>query len=57
MKRKKLLEFGKTGTDYDYKVPGGTSVADLLKCISLFIIDSANYRGIKSSTVLAEISQ
>jgi len=56
MKREVLLELGKKGTNFDFKIPAGTSVANIEEAIALFIIDSAKYRNIKSSTVLAEIT-
>jgi len=56
MKREVLLELGKKGTNFDFKIPAGTSVANIEEGIALFIIDSAKYRKIKSSTVLAEIT-
>lgn len=55
MKREKLIEFGMKGTNFDFKVPAGTSISNIEQSIALFIIDSAKYRGIKSSTALAEI--
>lgn len=55
MKKTKLLEFSKKGTDFDFKIPAGTSISDLECAIALFIIDNAKYRNLKTSTVLAEI--
>lgn len=57
MKKEVLLELYKKGTDFSFKVPAGTTVANIEEAIALFIIDSAKYRGIKSSTALAEIQQ
>lgn len=57
MRREKLIEFGKKGNDYDFKIPAGTSVANIEQAIALFIIDNAKYRKIKPATVVAEISQ
>lgn len=57
MKRVKLIEFGKKGNDYDFKIPAGTSVANIEQSIALFIIDNAKRRNIGTATVLAEIGQ
>jgi len=57
MKRVKLLELGMKGTNFDIKIPAGTSMANIEQAVALFIIDNAKYRDLKSSTVLAEISQ
>ena len=57
MKREKLIEFGKKGSNYDFKIPAGTSVSNIEQAIALFIIDNAKYRKIGTKTVLAEISQ
>lgn len=57
MKKEKLLELSKKGTNFEIKVPAGTSVSNIEQAIALFIIDSSKYRGVKSSTTLAEISQ
>ena len=57
MKTEKLLELSKKGKNFSFRVPAGTSVANIEQALALFILDSAKYRGIKSSTALAEISQ
>lgn len=57
MKREKLLELGMKGTNFDFKIPAGTSVSNIEQALALFIIDSAKYRGIKTSTAIAEIQQ
>lgn len=57
MKTEKLLELSKKGNNFSFRVPAGTSVANIEQALALFILDSAKYRGIKSSTALAEISQ
>lgn len=57
MKRVKLLELGKKGTDFDFKIPAGTQVTHINEALALFIIETAKYRGIKSDTALAEIRQ
>lgn len=57
MKREKLIEFGKKGTDFDFRIPAGTSVSNIEQAIALFILDNAKYRDMKPATVLAEISQ
>ena len=57
MKKTKLLELSKKGTDFEFVVPAGTSVANVEQAIALFLIESSKYRGIKTSTALAEISQ
>lgn len=57
MKREKLIEFGKKGSNYDFKIPAGTSVSNIEQAIALFIIDNAKYRKLGTATVLAEISQ
>ena len=57
MRKEVLLELYKKGTDFSFKVPAGTTVANIEEAIALFIIDSAKYRGIKSSTAIAEIQQ
>lgn len=57
MKRVKLIEFGRKGSDYDFKIPAGTSVSNIEQAIALFVIDNAKYRKIGTQTVLAEISQ
>lgn len=57
MKREKLIEFGKKGSNYDFKIPAGTSVSNIEQAIALFVIDNAKYRKLGTATVLAEISQ
>lgn len=57
VKREKLIEFGKKGSNYDFKIPAGTSVSNIEQAIALFIIDNAKYRKLGTATVLAEISQ
>lgn len=57
MKRVKLLELGMKGTNFDIRIPAGTSMANIEQALALFIIDNAKYRDLKTSTVLAEISQ
>ena len=57
MRKEVLLELYKKGTDFSFKIPAGTTVANIEEAIALFIIDSAKYRGIKSSTAIAEIQQ
>ena len=57
MKKEILLELYKKGTDFSFKIPAGTTVANIEEAIALFIIDSAKYRGIKSSTAIADIQQ
>ena len=57
MKTEKLLELSKKGNNFSFKVPAGTSVSNINQALALFMLDSAKYRGIKSSTALAEISQ
>lgn len=57
MRREKLIEFGKKGSNYDFKIPAGTSVSNIEQAIALFIIDNAKYRKLGTQTVLAEISQ
>ena len=57
MKRERLIEFGKKGTSYDFRIPAGTSVANIEQALALFIIDNAKRRNIGTATVLAEISQ
>lgn len=57
MKKEKLLELSKKGTDFEFVVPAGTSVANIEQALALFIIESSKYRGIKSSTFIAEVSQ
>lgn len=57
MKRVKLIEFGKKGNDFDFKIPANTSVSNIEQALALFIIDNAKYRKIGTATVLAEISQ
>lgn len=55
MRRQKLLELGMKGTNFDIKVPAGTSISNIEQAIGLFIIDCAKYRGIKSSQMVEEI--
>ena len=57
MKRVKVIEFGRKGNEYDFKIPAGTSVSSIEQALALFIIDNAKYRKIGTQTVLAEISQ
>ena len=57
MKRTKIIEFGKKGNEYDFKIPAGTSVSSIEQAIALFVIDNAKFRKIGTNTVLAEISQ
>lgn len=57
MKRKKILELGKKGTDFDIVIPANTNVMDITEGIALFIIETAKVRGIKPATALAEIQQ
>ena len=56
MKKEVLLELSKKGTDFSFKIPAGTSVENIEQAIALFIIDSSKYRGIKTSTALAEVA-
>lgn len=56
MRKTKLLELSKKGTNFEFYIPAGTSVENIEQALALFIIDSSKYRGIKSSTALAEIS-
>lgn len=56
MRKTKLLELSKKGTNFEFHIPAGTSVENIEQALALFIIDSSKYRGIKSSTALAEIS-
>lgn len=56
MKKQVLLELSKKGTDFSFKIPAGTSVENIEQAIALFIIDSSKYRGIKTSTALAEVA-
>jgi len=56
MRTEKLLELTKKGTNFGYRVPAGTQVAEIEEALALFIIDSSKYRGIKSATALAEVS-
>lgn len=57
MKRVKLLELGKTGTNFDFEIPAGTQVTHINEALALFIVDTAKHRKIKSETALAEIRQ
>ena len=57
MRKEKLLELSKKGTDFSFIIPKGTSVSNINQALALFIIDSSKYRGIKTSTALAEIGQ
>ena len=57
MKRVKLLELGKKGSDFDFKIPAGTEVSHLNQAIALYIIETAKYRGINSATAVEEIRQ
>lgn len=56
MRKEVLLELSKTGTNFNIKVPAGTSVENIEQAIALFIIDNSKYRGIKTSTALAEVA-
>lgn len=56
MKKEVLLELSKTGTNFNIKVPAGTRVDNIEQAIALFIIDNSKYRGIKTSTALAEVA-
>lgn len=56
MKKQKLLELSKLGTNFEIYVPAGTSVESIEQAIALFVIDNSKYRGIKTSTLLAEIT-
>ena len=55
MKRVKLLELGKKGMDFDFKIPAGTEVSHLTQAIALYILETSKYRGIKPATAVAEI--
>lgn len=55
MKRVKLLELGKKGVDFDYRVPAGTSMSHITEGLALFLIDWAKYRGVSTETILAEM--
>jgi hypothetical protein len=57
MKREKLIEFGRKGNCFDFKIPAGTSVANIEQAIALFLLDNAKRRNVKPATVVAEISQ
>ena len=55
MRREKLLEIGRKGTDYDFVVPAGTQVENLEQGLAYFFIEVAKYRKISSKTFLAEV--
>lgn len=55
MERVRLLELGKTGADFDYNVPAGTSMAHITEGLALFIIDWAKYREVSTAQILAEM--
>lgn len=55
MERVRLLELGKAGTDFDYNVPAGTSMAHITEGLALFILDWAKYREVSTSQILAEM--
>lgn len=57
MKKELLLELSKKGTDFSFKVPAGTSVANIETAMALYIIESAKYREISTAQALAEIQQ
>lgn len=56
MKKEVLLELSRKGSDFSFTIPAGTKVEHIEQALALFIIDSAKYRGIKSSTALAEVA-
>ncbi len=55
MRREKLLEIGRKGTDFDFIVPAGTRVEALEQGLAYFIIKGAEYRKISTKTFLAEV--
>jgi hypothetical protein len=55
MRKQKLLELSKKGTDFSFVVPANTQVEHLNEALALFILESAKYRGIKPITALKEI--
>lgn len=57
MKKVKLIELSKKGTNFEIKIPANTKVSDIQQAIALFIVDSSKYRGIKPATALSEIQQ
>lgn len=56
MKKQKLLELSKKGTDFEFVIPKGTKVDAIEQALALFIIDSSKYRGVSPATTLSEIS-
>ena len=56
MKKEKLLELSKKGTDFSFAIPAGTKVDNITQAIALYILETSKYRGIKPATAVAEIS-
>lgn len=55
MKRVKLLELGRKGTNFDMKIPAGTEATHINQALALALIQMAKYRGIGTATAIAEI--
>lgn len=55
MKKEKLLELSKKGTDFSFSIPAGTKVDNITEAIALYIIETSKYRGIKPATAIEEI--
>lgn len=56
MKKEKLLELFKKGTNFSFNIPAGTKVDNITQALALYIIETSKYRGIKSATAVAEIA-
>lgn len=57
MKKEKLLELYRKGSDYGFTIPAGTPVDEIEKVLGCFIVDVAKYRGITTQEFLEEIKE
>lgn len=55
MRREKLLEIGRKGSDFDFIIPAGTRVDSLEQGLAYFFIEVAKHRKIGTRTFLAEV--
>lgn len=57
MKKEKLLELFRKGSDYCFTIPAGTPVDEIEKVLGCFIVDVAKFRGITTEQFMEEIKE
>ena len=57
MKKEKILELFRKGSDYCFTVPAGTPVDEIEKVLGCFIVDVAKFRGITTEQFMEEIKE